>query len=74
MDWLHTHSPVKMDCRLGQLTVIDQSKRIQLVAYSSPATLHLCEQDISVSKELHHGNQVFLANLSCLESFPSTQQ
>jgi hypothetical protein len=74
MDWLYTHNPIEMNCRLGQLTVTDQYSKVQLIAYSSPATIHLCEQDLSIPKKRHQGNQFFIAHLSCLETSSSVHQ
>jgi Retroviral aspartyl protease len=74
MDWLYTYNPIEMNCRLGQLTVTDQYSKVQLVAYSSPATIHLCEQDLSIPKEIHQGNQLFIAHISCLETSSVYQQ
>jgi Reverse transcriptase (RNA-dependent DNA polymerase)/Retroviral aspartyl protease len=69
MDWLHNHSPVEMDCKIGQLTVTDQNQKISLLVHSPTASIHFCEQIVSVPKELHQGHEVFLAHLSCLEVF-----
>jgi Retroviral aspartyl protease len=69
MDWLHNHSPVEMDCRIGQLTVTDQNQKIPLLVHSPTASIHFCEQIVSVPKELPQGHEVFLAHLSCLEVF-----
>jgi hypothetical protein len=67
MDWLHNYSPIEMDCKLGHLTVIDTGRKIQLFAYTFPDAIHLSDQVFSISKELHQGNQVFLAQLNCLK-------
>jgi hypothetical protein len=67
MDWLHNYSPIEMDCKLGHLTVTNTGRRIQLNTYTFSNDIQLSDQVFSISKELHQGNQVFLAQLNCLK-------
>jgi Retroviral aspartyl protease/Ty3 transposon capsid-like protein len=67
MDWLHNYSPIEMDCKLGHLTVTDTGRRIQSNTYTFSDDIQLSDQVFSISKKLHQGNQVFLAQLNCLK-------
>jgi hypothetical protein len=61
-----------MNSKLDTLTVTTQQNKVQLLTHSSAATMHLCEQVISIPRELLHGNQIFLAQLSCLDAATPT--
>jgi Retroviral aspartyl protease len=67
MDWIHAHSPFKINSDLGQVSIMSKGIKVKLHIQPISTEFLLCESEINIANYTNKGHQMFVAHLFSVE-------